>query len=85
MLLVLAWWLGWSVVLAYPLAGTGGLPGLAVERLPDSAATHQKGTGQRELVAGHEDAVHAAAGLLQARPRLRSGHDDDVAGGHADD
>jgi hypothetical protein len=37
------------------------------------------------LVPGEEHPIDGPAGLLQARPRLRSRHDHDISGGYADD
>jgi len=47
--------------------------------------THHEVLRQRTLAAGHEDALDAAARLLQPRCRLRPSDDDDVTGRHADD
>ena len=65
-------------------AATAGLP-RPVERLPGAAAADEQVARERVVAAGEEDALDAAADLLHAGAGLRTGDDDDVAGGHADD
>jgi hypothetical protein len=48
-----------------------------------AAAAHEQAPSQQTLVAGEEDPIHCAAGLLQPRPGLGTGHDHDVPRRHA--
>jgi hypothetical protein len=57
----------------------------AVEGLPHATPTNEKAPRERVLVAGEEDAFHAAPSLLQTRRGLGTGDDHYVARGHADD